>query len=101
MPRWRYLSCMALAFCPLGASAQPLFRYEGNWTITVSEHLFGLRQVVQMPGERRWTQVWVGRSKFDMRCRAHEVIALILHPQAYSVPRVCCLVDWKSFRRLP
>ena len=101
MPRWRYLWCMALAFWPLRASAQPLFRYESNWTFTVGEHLYGLRQVVQTPGERRWTQVWVGRSVFDMRCRADEVIALISLPPVQSVPRVWYLVDWKSFRRLP
>jgi hypothetical protein len=50
MSRLGYLSCLALAFWPLGASAQPLFHYEANWTITVGEHLYGLRQVVQTPG---------------------------------------------------
>src|SRR5262245_60878692 len=101
MARRGYLLCMALAFWPPSASAQPLFRYEANWTVTVREHLYGVRQVAQAPGERRWTQVWVGRSAFDMRCRAHEVIALMLRPQAYSVARVCFLIDWNSFRRLP
>jgi hypothetical protein len=36
-----------------------------------------------------------------MRCRANEVIALILHPHSYSVTRICYLVDWNSFRHLP
>jgi hypothetical protein len=67
----------------------------------MGEHLYGLRQVVQTPGERRWTQVWLGRFTFDMRCRADEVVALVLLPQAYFVPRVWYLVDWNSFRRLP
>ena len=101
IPRWGYLLCMALAFWPVRASAQPLFRYERNWTVTVGEHLYGLRQVVQTPGERRWTQVWIGRCAFDMRCRADEVMALLLLPPAYSVPQVGLLVDWRSFRCLP
>jgi hypothetical protein len=57
-------------------------------------------EVAQAPSERCWTQVWVGRSAFDMRCRAHEVIALMLRPQPYPIARVCFLIDWNSFRRL-
>jgi hypothetical protein len=101
MPRWGYLLCLAVAFWPLPARAQPLFHTERNWTVTVGEHLYGLRQVAETPGERRWTQVWVGRSAFDMRCRAEEVIPLIRLPPAYFLPTVWYLVDWKSFRRLP
>jgi hypothetical protein len=78
-----------------------LVRYERNWTVTMGEHLYGLREVVQIPGERRWTQVWIGRCAFDVRCRADELIAVLLLPPAYSVPQVGFLVDWKSFRRLP
>jgi hypothetical protein len=92
---------MAIAFWPLRASAQPLFRYERNWTVPVGERLYGLRQVAQTPGERRWTQVWLGPYTFDMRCRADEVLALILHPPEVFIPRVWYLLDWKSFRRLP
>jgi hypothetical protein len=101
MPRCGFLLSVAIAFWPLPANAQPLFHYERNWTITTGEHLYGLRQVAETPGDRRWTQVWIGRSAFDMRCRADEVIALILLSRADLVPRVAYLVDWKSFRRLP
>ena len=92
---------MALAFWPLRASAQPLFRYESNWTVTVGENLYGLRQVVQTPGDIRWTQVWVGRCSFDMKCRAEGLIALIPLPPVDLIQRLSYLVDWGSFRRLP
>ena len=101
IPRRAYLLCLALALWPLRASAQPLFRYERNWTVTVGEHLYGLRQVVQRPGERRLTQVWIGRCAFDMHCRAEEVIALLCGPPTYSVPRMGFVLDWRSFRCLP
>jgi hypothetical protein len=101
MHRWGYLLCLALALWPLRASAQPLSHCERNWTITTGEHLYGLRQEVLTPGERRLTQVWLGRSVFDMRCRADEVIILLVLPAECSLPRVGYLVDWRSFRRLP
>jgi hypothetical protein len=91
---------MAIAFWPFPASAQPLFRTEHNWTVTVGEHPYGLRQVLQMPGDIRWTQVWMGRYTFNMKCRAEEVFALVLLAPADPVPKSCCLVDWGSFRRL-
>jgi hypothetical protein len=101
MPRACYLSCLAIALWPLSASAQPLFRVEHNWTFTAGEDLYGLRQLLQMPGDIRHTQVWMGRYTFDMRCRAEEVIALLLLPRADLMPRFGCLVNWRSFRRLP
>jgi hypothetical protein len=101
IPRWGSLLCLATALWPLPASAQPLFRNERNWTVTMGERLYGLRQVVQTPGERRWTQVWMGRSTFDVRCQAEEILALLLLPPAQSLPRVGYWVDWRSFRTLP
>ena len=74
MSRWGYLLCMALAFWPLRASAQPLFRYERNWTVTMGEHLYGLRQVVQIPGERRFTQV--GLAAAQLTCAAGQTNSL-------------------------
>jgi len=63
---------------PLPASAQPLFRYEHNWTVTIGDHLYGLRQIVKTPGEVRFTQVWLGRYTFDTRFRAAAAVALML-----------------------
>jgi hypothetical protein len=94
------LGCMAIALWPVPASAQPLFRCEHNWTVTAGEQVYGLRQVLQIPGNSRWTQVWLGRCTFDMRCRNEEVIALLLLPPGDLALRFSCLVDWKSFRRL-
>jgi hypothetical protein len=101
IPRWSYLLCLATALEPSPASAQPLFHAERNWTITIGERLYGLRQVVQTPGERRWTQVWMGRSVFDVRCRAEEILALPLLPPVHSIAKIGYWVEWRSFRTLP
>jgi hypothetical protein len=102
MPRCGFLLSLAIAIWPLPANAQPLFHYERNWTITTGEHLYGLRQVAETPGDRRFTQVWLGRCTFDMRCRAEEVVVhVLLLPRAYFDPRVWVVVDWNSFRRVP
>ena len=101
VPRAGYLLCLTMAFWPLPASAQPLFRCERNWTVTVDDQLYGLRQELKIPGDIRFTQVWIGHYTFTMNCRAMEVIALPLLPAADLIPRCCCQVDWRSFRRLP
>jgi hypothetical protein len=101
VPRPCYLACMAIAFWALPASAQPLFRVEHNWTVTAGEHIYGLRQVLQMPDDIRFTQIWIGRCTSNMRCRAEVVIALILRPPADFIPKFCYLVDWRTIRRLP
>jgi hypothetical protein len=101
MPRACYLFSLTLALGPARAHAQPLFRYEHNWTVTVGEHTYGLRQVAQAPGDSRHTQVWVGRYSFDIRCRAWAVVALAALPPAGPVARFWRLIDWGSFRRLP
>jgi hypothetical protein len=76
----RFLVSVAvvLATGPLASAAQPLFRFDHDWTVTIGGRLYGLREVVQTPGDFRWTQVWVGRSSFDVRLRAAEVLAFTL-----------------------
>jgi hypothetical protein len=101
MPKKCYLLCIAIGLWPISASAQPLFRYENNWIATIGEHSYGLRGVVQTPGDFRWTQIWFGRYTFDIRCRATRVIALLLLPPADCVPRFLYLVNWSSFRHFP
>jgi hypothetical protein len=76
---------LAIAVWPVPVSAQPLFRYEHDWTITVGDHMYGLREVVQMPGGWRWTQVWVGQHSFNTRFRAGEVVTLALRAPAVAV----------------
>jgi hypothetical protein len=101
MPRACYLIFLTPLLWPPPAHAQPLFRSEHNWTVAVGEHLSGLRQVAQAPGDLRHTQVWVGRCSFDIRCRAWAVVALAALPPPDPVPRFWRLIDWGSFRRLP
>jgi hypothetical protein len=96
-----HLFLLALMLWPGRAHAQPLFRCEHNWTVTAGEHVYGLRQVAQAPGDLRWAQVWVGRCTFDIRCPAAQVVALAALPPADPIPRFWRLMDWGSFRRLP
>src|SRR5438128_7507747 len=101
MRRTRYLLCTTILFWPLPASAQPLFRAEHNWTVTIGDHLYGLRQLVKTPGEVRWTQIWIGRCTFDTRLRAAEVGALVLRSPADAMLGFGHSVDWSSRRRVP
>src|SRR5262249_56829219 len=50
-----HLFLLALMLWPGRAHAQPLFRCEYNWTVTTGEHVYGLRQVAQAPGDIRHT----------------------------------------------
>jgi hypothetical protein len=101
IPGLHYLSCLVFAFWPVSASAQPLFRCENNWTVTVGDQLYGLREVVMMPGEKRWTQVWIGPYTIDMNCRAAEAIALVVLAPTDRLEKLWFLVNWSSLRRLP
>jgi hypothetical protein len=96
MPRAFYVLFLALALWPSSARAQPLFRFEHNWAFTINEQKYGLRQVREIPGDFRWTQVWLGQCSFNINCRAVTVIGLIIFSPADLIP----LIDWRSFRCL-
>jgi hypothetical protein len=67
------------ALWPRAASAQPLFKTEHDWTMTVGDATFGLRQSVQTPGEFRNTHVYLGWYDFRTRFLAsHIVVAMTL-----------------------
>jgi hypothetical protein len=80
MPKVCTFLCLTIVLWPLPANAQPLFHYEHDWTVTIGEHQYGLREVVQTPGDFRRTQVWAGRYSFDVRFRAAGVLAIVLLP---------------------
>lgn len=80
-----FLLWLALVFCPLAAMAQPLSHYEHDWTFTIGGQMYGLREVVQTPGEFRRTQLWVGGYSREVRLRPVEVVALALVPLAAAV----------------
>jgi hypothetical protein len=101
MPKRWLLVCMASVLLAQPASAQPLFRFDQNWTIGAGDNLFGLREVIMVPGNARWTQVWLGRCSFDIRCRAAEVIPLVLFAAIDRTTSFWCLIEWGSFHRLP
>lgn len=74
-----FIIVFTFALWPRVATAQPLFKTEHDWTITVGDARFGLRQSVQMPGEFRSTDVYLGWYSFHTRVLAtHIVIAIAL-----------------------
>lgn len=99
IPRCRYLLCFTFLLGPLPVSAQPLFRSEHNWTFRIGERVYGMRQVVKIPGELRYTTIWLGRCCLDTRFREAEVIALVFYPPANRLAEVLRGVGWRSFRR--
>jgi hypothetical protein len=101
MSKWWLSSALLLVLFSRPAQAQPLFRSDRNWTFSAGEYVFGLREVIMTPGEKRWTQVWLGRCSFDIRCRAAEFIPLALSSLTKFTPRFWSLIEWRSFRCLP
>jgi hypothetical protein len=95
----RILMCGILLMCPLRATAQPLFRSEHNWTFTIGERQYGLRQTVKYPPDFRFTTIWLGRCCFDMRFREADLIALVFYPPANRLAEILRGVMWRSFRR--
>jgi hypothetical protein len=71
---------LIVAFWPAPTAAQPLFETEHDWRITIGENAYGLRQVVQQPGELRQTTIELGPWRFHTRLRAAEVAAIALGP---------------------
>jgi hypothetical protein len=71
---------LMVVLSPLPASAQPLFETEHDWRITIGDGSYGVRQVVQQPGEFRQTTIHFGSHVYHTRLRAAEVAALAIGP---------------------
>jgi hypothetical protein len=80
MPRIRYLLGLALLLWPCPAMAQPLFRFEHNWTVMIDGHRYGLLEVVQIPGDSRWTEVWIGPYRFKTEYRLAAMVTEVVQP---------------------
>jgi hypothetical protein len=87
MLRVGYLLGLAALLWPAPARAQPLFRFEHNWMVDSAAGRYGLLEVVQVPGEFRWTQVWVGRRHFDVRYRLAAAVTAVAPPPVSLVRR--------------
>ena len=96
MPKACYLLALTLLLWPSTVRAQPLFRTEHNWAVILDERRYGLVQVLQIPGDFRRTQVWLGWWSFDIGGRAVNAIAPALLSPVHVIPRI----DWRSFRRV-
>ncbi|MFO0917048.1 MAG: hypothetical protein U0872_01890 [Planctomycetaceae bacterium] len=70
-----FVTGLAIALCPRFAAAQPLFETEHDWTITVGEATFGLRQHLETTGGLRSTQVFLGRLEFHTQWLAPQIVA--------------------------
>jgi hypothetical protein len=103
MPRTRYLLSMVMLsvvtlLCAPRAMAQPLFHVEHNWTVIIHGHRYGLWRVVQTPGDRRWTEIWVADCSFRSDHRTAKFVTRI----AIVGVTLCCfavsILDSKSRR---
>lgn len=91
----RYLGCVALALCPATGNAQPLFHSEYRWTVTIDERQYGLQDVIQTPGDFRWTQVWFADASFSVNLHiAEAAVAALFQP-------VTPVILTKAFSRRP
>src|SRR5215471_2489100 len=92
------LSMVMLLCPPPRAMAQPLFHVEHNWTVIIDGHRYGLWRVVQTPGDRRWTKIWVA----DYSFRTDYQTAKFVTRLAIAGVALCCFVvsilDSKSRR---
>ncbi|MBW3600533.1 MAG: hypothetical protein KY475_25120 [Planctomycetes bacterium] len=79
----------AVLLWPPPAEAQPLFHCEHDWTVMAGERRYGLKEIVQTPGEFRRTQVWVGHRSFDIHLRAAAVAGLAMALPAAVILALC------------
>src|SRR6266571_3344172 len=99
MSYFRYLLSMTLVvFWPLAASAQPLFHNEHDWTVIVGGHLYGMREVVQTPGDFRRTQIWIGGYLFHTSFRLTHLCGGDQPPRAEDKVTFSVLKDWYEAR---
>jgi hypothetical protein len=86
----RYLFLLTLALWSFQVDAQPLFRYEHDWTVMIGGRMCGIREVVQTPGEFRSTRIWVAGHLLEMRSSAQH-IGLVLTVFSASLAAICYL----------
>ena len=90
----RYLLALAIVLATLFVAAQPLFKSENNWTITVGGWKFGLQGVKEIPGDFYHTQIWFGPRHIDLHhWRPFEVLIFVLGPPAAAILRYRDLVN--------
>jgi hypothetical protein len=82
MKKWIQILCIGVALWPQDVAAQPLFRYEHDFSFTLADRRFGVREAVQSPGEWRTTQVWVGGRCITTRLPWYLVVAAFLGASA-------------------
>ena len=99
MPRTRYLLGLALLLGPAPAMAQPLFRFEHNWTIMIDGHRYGLLEVVQIPGDSRWTEIWIGDHSFKTEYRLAAMVTVVVQPSVKLILGYWRLPDGPRGRR--
>lgn len=76
---------LMVTFSPHPAAAQPLFETEHDWRITIGDGSYGVRQVVQRPGDEfRQTTIHFGSHVYRTRLRAAEVAAIAVGPMALA-----------------
>lgn len=70
-------------------------RCEHDWTLTVGEQTFGLRQQVHLPGERRTTTICLGSKLVESELRAFPLAAIIILPMGIlGIAVVAAIGSW-------
>lgn len=78
------------------AGAQPLIRVGPDWRVSVGGRDYGLRHLRPLPGEFEWTEVWLGRYRFNIRGAMAEWAGVALVSPTQFLRRI----DPRSFDRL-
>lgn len=68
------LIVLGFALWPQVASAQPMFTTEHDWTITIGEKTFGLRQHLETTGGLRSTEIFLGWYDFHTQWPAPQIV---------------------------
>jgi len=97
----RCLFALAMVVAAHFAAAQPLFKREPDWTITVCGWQFGLQGIIQIPGDFHRTRIWLGPRYFEMHLRANVVMLLVLGPPAAAMFRFRAVLDGIRTWRAP
>jgi len=93
------VACAAILLGVSSAGAQPLFRGERDWTTEIGGQLYGFRDVVQTPGDFRWTQVWIAGRSFVPAHNPADWWVFALPPVAAALAERYLTAQWKRGRR--
>ncbi len=76
------------------AEAQPLFRFEHDWTVDIGEGTYGIREVIMEPDSFQYTQFFYGPGSANVRFRVRTILGI-----ACLTVVACMTGGWALFRQ--